>query len=179
MFETSSPATPAEPVVKLFDWSDIDQTVSLIESAIAPGSCDVIVGIARSGLVPAVMLAHRLAIRDLVVLDIRRTEADSVHALKRAPVVSATLNAHLLSGRHALLVDDIVGEGRTMLMAKSWLAERCASVVSSALVVNQTNLGQTSLASVVDHCRCVVHSWVRFPWEEPLGATRLVAPPNA
>ena len=152
----------------MFDWNDIDRAVSLIEGGLGSARFDVIVGIARSGLIPAVMLAHRLAIRDFVVLEIRRTAADTVNSPKQEPVVSAVLNEHLLNNRHALIVDDIVGEGLTMELAKSWLAQRCASVTSSTVVVNQQNLGDKELKRVVDHCGCVVHGWVRFPWEEEL-----------
>lgn len=168
MVELLSERKVTDGVFITFDWNDIDQAVSLIEGGLGGAQFDVVVGIARSGLIPAVMLAHRLAIRDFVVLEIRRTATDTVNAPKQEPIVSAVLNEHLLKNRHALIVDDIVGEGLTMELAKSWLAQRCASVTSSTVVVNRGNLGDKDVASVVDHCGCIVHGWVRFPWEEEL-----------
>jgi hypoxanthine phosphoribosyltransferase len=151
--------------MKAFAWRDIDSMVHLLQRGLARRSFDAVVGIARSGLIPAVMLSHGLGVRRFAVLDIPRTESDDVFAAKRPPSVDGALNLEALHDAHLLLVDDIVGSGATLRLAAEYLRSRCASVVSAVLVVNRANLGTSVLANVVDLHACEVHDWVVFPWE--------------
>ncbi len=149
-------------------WGEIDQLVELMARQIKGKQIDVVLGISRAGLVPAVMLSHHLGVRDFAVMDIKRTDSDSVNATKSAPVLRGILNESMLQGRNVLLVDDIVGEGLTMRTACELLRPKCKSLVTSVLVVNQKNLGMTAPRDVVDHHGCVIHGWITFPWEGKL-----------
>lgn len=144
-----------------FNWSDIDGMTYLLWRKLLGTELGAIVGIARSGLTPAVMLSHALGVRDLAVLDIVRTLNDNVEAEKSEPIVRGFLGAERIRGRKVLLVDDIVGEGRTFACARAYLADKCASVTTAALVSNLRN----RKAGSVDHVACITHSWVIFPWE--------------
>ncbi len=126
---------------------------------------EAIVGISRSGLVPAVMLSHRIGVRALSAIHIARTLSDEINAAKRDPVWHGLLDTPALAGRKVLVVDDIVGKGLTMRMAVAALRQIAASTLTAALVVNKANLADTPVASVVDHYGCVVHGWTIFPWE--------------
>jgi uncharacterized protein len=149
-------------------WKEIDQLVELLARQVKDQSFDVVLGVSRSGLVPAVMLSHHLNVRDFAVLDIKRTDSDAVNATKSAPQLRGILNEKMLEGRNVLLVDDIVGEGLTMRTACNLLRPRCKSLVTSVLVVNQQNLGTVSPREVVDHHGCLIHGWITFPWEGKL-----------
>jgi hypoxanthine phosphoribosyltransferase len=146
-------------------WTEIEGLVELIAEQGLKRNVDTVVGIARSGLVPAVMLSHRMGIRSFAVMDIARTASDEVDAEKSDPRLHGILNRDLLTGRRLLLVDDIVGAGLTMQTACATLREIKAEIVTAALVVNQRNLGPIAPTSVVDIVGCVVHGWVIFPWE--------------
>ncbi|MFY0580466.1 phosphoribosyltransferase [Cystobacter fuscus] len=146
-------------------WQEIDQLVGLLSRQLRSMPIDVVLGVSRSGLVPAVMLSHHLGIRDFAVLDIKRTESDERNARKSAPVLRGILNPSLLKGRDVLLVDDIVGEGLTMRAAYEVLRPLCRSITSCALAVNQRNLGTAAPRDVVNHHGCLVHGWIEFPWE--------------
>lgn len=148
-----------------FTWTDIDRMVAAVQDALSGRAFDGIVGIARSGLVPAVMLSHSMGIRTFGVLDIARTLSDEIEASKHEPRLRGMLNVDALARRHVLLVDDIVGAGETMLAARAQLVDRCASLTSVALVVNRANLGPRPVAEVVDHHAEMVSGWVVFPWE--------------
>lgn len=149
----------------LLSWSEIDQAIDLLEGELREQQFDVVVGVARAGLVPAVMLAHRFGIREFAVLEIRRTASDGVNSEKRPPVVTGSFNASAILRRRVLLVDDIVGEGLTMKVARDWVEERAVSVSTCCVVVNKANLPHTNIGLAVDHWGCLVHRWVRFPWE--------------
>lgn len=146
-------------------WNEIDQAMDLLEAGLGGQQFDVIVGIARAGLVPAVMLAHRLGVRQFAVLEIRRTASDGINSAKRPPIVTGSFNASAILRKRVLLVDDIVGEGLTMKVARDWVQERAVSVSTCCIVVNKANLPHTNIGLAVDHWGCLVHRWVRFPWE--------------
>ena len=145
-------------------WADIDGMVDVLVPTLSRQRFDVIVGISRSGLVPAVMLSHSLSIRQLTVLDIRRTESDSIDAAKHPPAFTGAFNEASLRNSRVLLVDDIMGEGATMAAAKAYVAAGCASLTTAALVVNLGNCHVDPL-SILDVFACAVHDWVVFPWE--------------
>lgn len=151
--------------VHVFTWAEIDALVELVAERAAEHRVEAIVGIARSGLVPAVMLSHRIGVRPFSVIDIARTTSDAINASKSAPSLHGISNRDAVAGRRVLLIDDIVGHAMTMPMAATALRELGAEPVTATLVVNQRNLGARTPRSVVDICGCVVHGWVVFPWE--------------
>jgi len=157
-----------DPSVLPMTWDDVNQAIDLLAATLKNRTFDVVAGIARSGLVPAVILAHRLGIRDFSVLDIKRTESDDIHARKVSPSLIGVFNEELIDGRDVLLVDDIVGEGLTMRAARETLQSRARAVSTCTLVVNRANFKGERLDELVDHFGCIAYSWVRFPWEKPL-----------
>lgn len=160
-------ATPsaASAALHVFSWAEIDGLVELLADKVSDLKFDAIVGISRSGLVPAVMLSHIIGVRAFSVIDIIRTVSDDINAGKNDPVCRGIFNPEALAGQRVLLVDDIVGKARTVRMAGEALRDIGALPCSATLVVNQANLGNVSPGSVVDFHGCVVHGWVVFPWE--------------
>jgi hypoxanthine phosphoribosyltransferase len=106
-----------------FGWSEINGMVELLADGIEPRSVECIVGISRSGLVPAVILSHMLGIRPFSALDIVRTASDEIQSAKGLPVLRGVLNPENLAGRRVLVVDDIVGQGLTMGLARQALID--------------------------------------------------------
>ncbi len=149
----------------ILSWTDVTGMVELLARTLRRSPFDMVIGVSRSGLIPAVMLSHVLNVREFGAVDIRRTESDAVRAIKRPPLVTGHgMNVDNLQSRRVLLVDDIVGEGATLKAAVSFLKERGAGVVSAALVVNRANCAEEP-ETIVDRFACTVHDWVVFPWE--------------
>jgi uncharacterized protein len=146
-------------------WNEINGLVGLLAERVADKQIDTIVGISRSGLIPAVMLSHILGVRKFAVLDIIRTTSDNINADKTKANYRGILNEQFITGQSVLLVDDIVGEGMTIRTAKEILKNLGANAISSTLVVNQNNLGTIAPEAIVDYYGCIVHEWVIFPWE--------------
>lgn len=145
-------------------WNECHELVELLASPLRGRSIDTVVGISRSGLVPAVMLSHALGIRDFAVLDIARTKSDAHHSDKHSPVLRDVMNARLLSAKQVLLVDDIVGAGETLRVARDVLTSLGARPTTAALVFNRGNARCDPLPEL-DHYGCRVECWVEFPWE--------------
>ena len=148
-----------------FSWEEIAGLTRLLCDRLEGSQIAGVVGIARSGLVPAVMLSHMLGVRPFAVLDIARTHSDAVDAEKSRPANRGSLGLEELRGRRVLLVDDIVGQGLTLEAARRALIAAGSDPVTAVLVVNCANLAGRDARSIVDHWACEVHGWVIFPWE--------------
>ncbi|MFC5186804.1 phosphoribosyltransferase [Actinomadura harenae] len=150
-------------------WGDIQQHVASVTAAITrDGSPEAIVAIARGGLIPAVLLAHRFGCRDLRTLNFTHTTTDAVHADKTtSPVLTGVLAVDGLAGRDVLLVDDIAGSGDTLAAARHLLSHTAAArrLRTVVLVVNTANWTRHQQAPTYVGHR--VEGWVTFPWEQP------------
>lgn len=148
-----------------FSWEEIDGLTRLLADRLTGLEIEGVVGIARSGLVPAVMLSHRMGVRPFAVLDIVRTDSDAVEAGKSQPADRGALGLEAMRGRRVLLVDDIVGQGLTLDAGRRALVAAGAEPITAVLVVNHANLAGREALAIVDHWACDVHGWVIFPWE--------------
>ncbi|MGH3616087.1 MAG: hypothetical protein ACRDRK_26545 [Pseudonocardia sp.] len=60
------------------DWTELDRLLTVVAEQIrAHGIPDVVVGVLRGGMVPAVVLAHRLGTRAVRGLDVTHTLSDA------------------------------------------------------------------------------------------------------
>jgi hypoxanthine phosphoribosyltransferase len=152
--------------IRAMGWPDIEMvTTRLAATILNDGAPEVIVGIARGGLVPAVMLSHHLGVRDLRTVTFTHTKTDEVNATKTAtPVVSHADSLGDLTGRDVLVVDDIAGTGDTLTGARTLLAERGAALIRTAVLrVNTANWQNHNQApTFAGHTN---QGWVVFPWE--------------
>lgn len=139
------------------------------EWARAGGEPDVVVGVARNGLVPAVMICHALGVRDLRSVHVTRTVADGVDADKTPePACRNAASLGDLAGADVLVVDDIVGSGATLRHVASLVGARGpAAVRTAACVVNRANWrDRRDPHEVVTYIGLSVDRWVIFPWEK-------------
>jgi hypoxanthine phosphoribosyltransferase len=144
----------------------VDEVADVIGGDRTP---DVVVGILRGGMIPAVRLAHVLGLRDVRALDVTHTVQDGVGARKTAsPVVRNLGSLGDLSGLDVLLVDDVAGTGQTMRACRSLVAEAGARTIRAvACVRNEANWpadGGDPYDSFT-HIGVTLKGWVVFPWE--------------
>ena len=116
---------------------------------------DLIVGVSRGGLIPAVMLSHRLGVRLEPV-----TWSTRDWGTKR--VSDDLLRQHNYL-KNTLIVDDIVDNGDTMFQLKEQLLlARSASLIFN---VSQRKAIPDFWGRIIN--RNVDKDWVDFWWEEP------------
>ncbi|MEV4706741.1 phosphoribosyltransferase family protein [Actinoplanes sp. NPDC049316] len=155
------------PIV--LSWPDVAKTVDTIAGQVRDyGLPDVLVGVLRGGLVPAVLLSHQLGVRELRAVEVVHTLDDSVNADKSGtPQVVNPATLGDLTGMDVLLVDDIAGSGDTLVCTVGLLHAAGAKRVRSAvLTVNRANWHRRQRpADVVTYLGHQVDSWVIFPWE--------------
>ena len=122
---------------------------------------DMIVGIGRGGLVPAVYLSHAMTV-PMRSLDLSAREGDAV-----SDAGFAALAARSRAGERLLVLDDLNDSGRTIAHIRQALAaaDGAADNVRFATLIDNT--GSTER---VDHAartidRAVTKDWFVFPWE--------------
>lgn len=143
-------------------WSEFAEIVaSLAKQISADGAPQQIVAIKRGGLIPAVMLSHSLRVRDLLVVDIRRTLTDDVNAPKQPPTL---LNGEKLPAKDTLFIDDIAGTGETLRLAASLADTSLPRIRTAACLRNSQQWSLTDNESPTYVGKEVV-GWVLFPWE--------------
>lgn len=122
---------------------------------------DIVVGIAKGGLIPSVRLFHLLSAQHYGVISIIRNTNSQYFSPRTAPQISWT-QIPPSDFSCALLVDDIVGSGETLDLARNVLAERNSSLIKTASVAVNKNGGYRP-----DFFGCEIDDWVLFPWEVP------------
>ena len=155
-------------------WEEVkDLTHQLARAICAEGKPDVLIGVQRGGIIPAVMLSHQLAIPDMLTLPIRRTLSDAIYASKQAPSVLMPEPLPHLQGRDLVVVDDIVGSGETFRAALQVVTACAPSRVRSVVcVVNRAHwdpVNQSEPQADLFAIGREVRAWVVFPWEKMFG----------
>lgn len=152
-------------------WAELDHYVGILAGHIREdGIPHTIVGILRGGMIPAVLLAHRLGVRDVRGIEVTRTLDDKSNSIKMSypQVVNPASLGTLGTDRDVLLVDDVAGSGDTLSTATALLAGQAARVHCVVIVVNTINWnGHDSAAArhVPEYIGTTCAGWVRFPWE--------------
>jgi len=118
---------------------------------------DIIIGIARGGIVPARILSDLLEIRDLATIQIEYYAG--IGQTKQEPILKQSLQTQLAS-KKALLVDDVSDGGRSLQLAKSHLQQQGAKEIKIAtLYVKPATITNPDYYEKQTSC------WIVFPWE--------------
>ena len=147
---------------RLVSWKDIERwTKDIVKKVIDSGyKPDIVIGLARGGLVPARLISDYLNIKDLYAV---KTEHWGVTA---TPDGKAKLAQGLqvdISGKRVLVVDDITDTGQSLKLAVDHIAKQKPKEIKSATLLHIT------------HSKYVPHyyseevpednwTWFIFPW---------------
>lgn len=136
-------------------WTDIETlSASIADQLIEQhGPIDpdtVLVGVARGGLIPAALVAHRLGLRKMVSLGLM-SYADGVEGAQgKMQAYGAAPDSA------AIVIDDIIDSGRTLEAVRA----RYPDAIVAALV-DKTG----GAPGVVIGRQTPADEWVEFPWE--------------
>lgn len=149
-----------------------EATRDLSRAIVADGFVpDVVVAIARGGLLPAGAIAYGLGIKSCGALNVEfYTGIGTV--LDAPELLPPDLDLGYLPGKRVLLVDDVADSGRTLAMAVALLAEAGAEVRSVCIYT------KPGTVATPDYSWKDTPLWIDFPWsaqgsvvEEDSGAT--------
>lgn len=135
-----------------------DATRELSRRIVASGfRPEVVVAIARGGLLPAGAIAYGLGVKNCGAINMEfYTGIGTV--LDAPEVLPPALDMEYLDGRRVLLVDDVAESGRTLRMAVDMLRDRGADVRSVTIYTKPATIIQPDFAWR-DTAR-----WIDFPW---------------
>jgi len=135
-------------------WSRYNSAVDKIAAHLADKKFDVIIGLIRGGLIPAVRLSHKLDTPMLPfnphLLHSNGDERGNVE-IPISPVVV----------RRILIVDDISDTGKTFSKCAKFFKKRGFRVYTASVFTNKTTTIFKPDFSVLDSQK----RWVIFPWE--------------
>lgn len=135
-----------------------DATRELSRRIVASGfQPEVVVAIARGGLLPAGAIAYGLGVKNCGAINMEFYTG--IGAVLDAPeVLPPALDMEYLDGRRVLLVDDVADSGRTLRMAVDMLRERGADVRSVTIYTKPATIIQP------DYAWRDTDLWIDFPW---------------
>ncbi|MFI8594611.1 phosphoribosyltransferase [Microbacterium sp. NPDC078428] len=118
---------------------------------------EVVVAIARGGLLPAGAIAYGLGIKNCGALNVEfYTGIGTV--LDAPELLPPELDMAYLDGRRVLLVDDVADSGRTLDLAVRLLRERGADVRSATIYTKPGTI------ITPDYAWRDTPLWIDFPW---------------
>ena len=127
---------------------------------------DIIVGIARGGLVPSRVLADLLETRDFAIITIEYY--CGINQKKKEPILKQCLHTQL-TDKKVLLVDDVSDGGRSLQLAKKHLQEQCARDIKIA-----TLYCKPGTITKPDYFEKETSQWIVFPWEARETMTKIM-----
>jgi hypothetical protein len=118
---------------------------------------EVVVAIARGGLLPAGAISYALGVKNCGALNVEfYTGIGTV--LDAPELLPPELDITYLEGRRVLLVDDVADSGRTLALAVSLLRDRGADVRSVTIYTKPGSI------STPDYAWRETSLWIDFPW---------------
>jgi hypothetical protein len=155
----------APPVV--LDWLKFAKIVEDISGRIlADGTPDVIVGILRGGLVPAVMIAHAIGVRAVRAIEITHTMSDGENAsFSPQPSVTNASSIGDLADLDVLIIDDVVGTTHTISVAENIVLSAGAARVRTLACCEVSGYERLEGGRALDYVGVAYSAWVILPWE--------------
>lgn len=135
-----------------------DATRELSRSIVADGFApDVVVAIARGGLLPAGAIAYGLGVKSCGALNVEFYTG--IGTVLAAPaLLPPDLDLGYLAGKNVLLVDDVADSGKTLALAVKMLGEAGASVRSVCIYTKPGSIASP------DFSWRETDRWIDFPW---------------
>ncbi len=138
----------------LFGEASRELSRAILADGFAP---EVVVAIARGGLLPAGAIAYGLGVKNCGTINIEfYTGIGTV--LDTPEVLPPELDLAALDGRRVLLVDDVADSGRTLALAVELLSGRGADVRSAVIYTKPTTIVQPHYSWKQTDL------WIDFPW---------------
>ncbi|MFA4641331.1 phosphoribosyltransferase [Pyrococcus kukulkanii] len=139
-------------------WWQVDRAIFALADKLREYKPDVIVGVARGGLIPAVRLSHILGDLPLKVIDVKFYKGIDERAEK--PVITIPIHGDL-KDKKVVIVDDVSDTGKTLEVVIEEVKKLGAKEIKVAC------LAMKPWTSVVpDYYVFRTDKWIVFPWEE-------------
>ena len=133
-----------------YPWNTIDDLVKVIAGRVGTFNPTHIVGIARGGLVPAVMLSHQLNL-PMETLGVSFRDNKATHHTKFKPIKKAKY----------LIVDDINDSGTTFKVISDVFRDKRLDFKTAAIINKKSSHFSVDFFGEMFY----YDDWINFPWE--------------
>jgi len=123
---------------------------------------DIIISIARSGLIPAALISYALGNKELYTIKIDFSKSQKMsfrQDMREKPKISQELSRDI-EGLKVLVVDEMVVSGETLKLVSQYLGMKHPGEVKYAVLYKQP---WTQFQP--DYCGEEVRAWPVFPWK--------------
>ncbi|HPX24583.1 MAG TPA: phosphoribosyltransferase family protein [Methanofastidiosum sp.] len=142
------------------EWGKVDEAIWTMCDAIKRDyDFDVIVGIARGGLIPAVRISHIFDDKRLLLIEAKYYKDIGVRDDK--PKITMHLKEEDISGKKILLVDDVLDTGGTLVAIKEYIRGLFPKELRVAVIASKP-ISQVK----PDYAVFNTDKWIIFPWEK-------------
>lgn len=157
------------PDREILDWPTFGEATRELTQAIVDTGWipDLIVAIARGGLLPAGAISYAMDIKAMGTMNVEFYT--DVHETLPEPVLLPPLmDVSTLNGKKVLIVDDVADSGKTLKMVMELISEKGLSLdgTTSALVDAKCAVIYEKPRSVIkpDFSWKITDKWINFPW---------------
>lgn len=152
--------TPDEfPDREVLTWSGFGHAIRDLARTVAADAWqpELVIAIARGGLIPAGALAYALDSKAMGTLNVEFYTG--VNATLPDPVVLPPhMDTSALAGQRTLVVDDVADSGRTLALVLDLVRERGADVRSAVLYTKPRSIVRP------EYSWRETDKWIMFPW---------------
>jgi len=142
------------------EWSKVDEAIwTMCDIIKGDYEFDVIVGISRGGLIPAVRISHIFDNKRLLLMEAKYYKDIGVRDDK--PKITLQLKKEDIAGKRVLLVDDVADTGGTLVVVKEYIESLSPIDLKVAVVASKP----ISLVKP-DYTVFNTDRWIIFPWEK-------------
>lgn len=134
----------------------------VVDSGFVP---DVVVAIARGGLIPGGAVAYALGTKGVGTMNIE-FYTDIGETLSDPRILPPLMDTRELPGQKVLVVDDVADSGRTLALVMDILARQGSDARSAVLYTKPRSI------IVPDYSWKTTDQWITFPWSAlpPIGS---------
>ena len=149
----------ADPAREVLTWERFGRASRELAQVIAANGYrpDLVIAIARGGLLPAGALAYALGTKAAGTLNVE-FYTDIHETLPDPVVLEPLLDTASLAGKSLLVVDDVADSGRTLALVMDLLAEHAERARSAVLYTKSRTILQP------DYSWSSTDLWITFPW---------------
>ncbi|MFQ5892068.1 MAG: phosphoribosyltransferase [Candidatus Methanofastidiosia archaeon] len=141
------------------DWAKVDEAVwTLVDEVRKDFIPEILVGIARGGLIPAVRMSNIMDDLLMRIVDVKFYE--NIEKRREAPKITVPLTGDV-KGMKVLIVDDVADTGKTLETVKKHVLERGALEVKIAVIAKKSRS-----ITEPDYHIFETEKWIVFPWEK-------------
>lgn len=181
MGTTASPDATTAPDREVLTWEGFgdasrELTQQIVDSGWIP---DLIVAIARGGLIPAGAIAYAMDVKAIGTMNVEFYSGIG-ETLEEPQLLPPLMDVSAMDGKRVLVVDDVADSGTTLRMVMELLQHQGLNLGgrTAALDVRSAVLYRKPRSVVEpDYCWRITDRWINFPWSVlPVITPESVAP---